>query len=191
MVRVIGPKEKTQTLPNEVVINTTSSSKTWTRGLSPFVLGPVKLYAGNVSHNMENGYQFAKVYKHHIGKLGLPTEDYWKWAEEGWKSEYAHRYPMGKGAIPEYTYWNGHKYGYIDARKNVYIPLYVAAVKKSGMLSRLEREYHNNWKCVTLFDFDGYDFRSKGMTFKDVINDPTQKMGHGHVLAMLLEGYIE
>ena len=45
-LRIIGPKD-TQ-LPGDVVINTTSQSNNWSRGLSPFYLGPIPLYENAV-----------------------------------------------------------------------------------------------------------------------------------------------
>ncbi len=44
-------------LPEDaVVINTTSRSSNWSRGLSPFFLGPIYLYDGFVSKNIENAW---------------------------------------------------------------------------------------------------------------------------------------
>lgn len=73
--------------------------------------------------NMENAWQYAKVYKRHTSSLGNPTSDYWVWARQGWSSRIANRYPMGKGSKPEYSLWNGEKLGYIDARRKIYAPL--------------------------------------------------------------------
>lgn len=75
-----------------IEVNTTSRSKDWSRGLSPFFVGPVELYDGRVAQNVENAWQFSKVYRkiysqQHIGPDGLPNEDYWKWAEAGWADE--------------------------------------------------------------------------------------------------------
>lgn len=45
-----------QDTPPAVIINTTSRSKNWSRELSPFVLGPVDLYAGLIAKNVENAW---------------------------------------------------------------------------------------------------------------------------------------
>jgi hypothetical protein len=172
-----------------IIINTTSGSKDWTRGLSPFVVGPVKLYNSYESKNVENGWQFSKVYKQFIYN-GEPTEEYFKWAIGGWGDSWAHRYPMGRGAIPEYSYWDGRKLGYIEARKEIYIPLYSKAVKDTeafGILKKLAKE----GKDIYLLDYDAYDHREIGMTYEDVINCKEKKMGHAFVLAMMIEGYLE
>lgn len=168
------------------IINTTSKSTNWTKGLSPFYVGPIPLYGGQVAKNVENAWQFAKVYSQHVDAQQNPTNDYFNWAKKGWQDTYAHRYPMGKGAIPLYSYWDGNKYGYIEARKKIYAPLYAKAVVKTKAFEQLVDLYLSG-DTFALLDFDGYDYLSLGMSLKDVANNPTKKMGHAFVLAELLE----
>jgi hypothetical protein len=56
MIKVINYQFKIPDGAN--VINTTSRSKDFGRGLSPFLVGPCNLYDGYVSKNAENGWQF-------------------------------------------------------------------------------------------------------------------------------------
>ena len=175
-------------------INCTSRSKGWEQGLSPFFLGPIDLYMGLTSVNFENAWQYAKVYGPHTNTAGDPTQKYWDWAKKGWADSWAHRYPMGKGAIPLYSLWEGKRLGYIEARKKIYIPLYSKAVKEThafkhlrGILAEAEKE----GKDLYVRDFDGYSNKRLGMTYDDVINCESKKMGHGFVLAMLLDGYLK
>lgn len=51
-------------LPDNCVhVNPTSRSKEeWTKAFSPFYLGPCTLPGGTVAKNMENAWQYAKVY---------------------------------------------------------------------------------------------------------------------------------
>jgi hypothetical protein len=169
-----------------LTINATSRSSTqWSTGLSPFFLGPVPLYGGQIAQNVENGWQYTKVYKEHIDQNLNPTPQYFEWAREGWANHRAVRYPMGKGARPEYSYWDGLKLGYIEARKKIYIPLYAYAVAKSQAYQKLKEIYAK--QDVYLRDFDGYNHRKLNMSYEEVINNPKRKMGHAFVLAMLLE----
>jgi hypothetical protein len=92
---------------------------------------------------------------------------------------------MGKGAIPEYSWWEGEKLSYVEARKRIYVPLYTRAVINTRTFEKL-RELHEKEAEVWLWDFDGYDHVDLGMTLKEVLNDPTRKMGHAFVLAMIL-----
>jgi hypothetical protein len=185
MITVISLFEK-QTDSAGVYINTTSNSPTqWTTELSPFHLGPCDLYGGFVAKNAENGWQYSKVYACHIDANDDPTDDYFKWAEKGWADSFAHRYPMGKGKIPKYSYWDGNKYDYVEARKNIYVPLYAKSVIKTKAYARL-KELVNSGKSVYLMDYDAYRHRNLNMTLTDVLNYPNKKMGHAFVLMMLL-----
>lgn len=182
-VHIIGPKDSR---PDDA-IDTTSRSKTWSRGLSPFFVGPIDLYGGFVARNMENAWQFSKVYPEDVGADGTPSEDYWEWAKAGWADERAHRYPKGRGRVPAYSWWDGEKLTYVEARKRIYFPLYAKAVAKTAAFLRLQEVYRREEE-ITLWDFDGYDHRALGMDYKDVLNDPKRKMGHAFVLGYLLEG---
>ena len=194
MIHVIGPKER-KWAPKGRLIDTTSRSKTWSRGLSPFNLGPVKCYDGLIARNMENAWQFAKVYPQFVNNLGEPSKKYFVWRDEGWKDPVPYRYPMGKGVVPTYSWWkvNGvfRALGYVEARKQIYIPLYTEAVKKTPAFRVLRRLYQRH-KELWLWDFDGYNHRDSRLQFnyRDVIDCETKKMGHAFVLAMLLEGFL-
>ena len=168
---------------NYTVINVTSGG---VKELSPFVLGPCKLYGDYTSHNVENAWQFSKVYKEYTAPDGTPSMDYFSWAQEGWSSEWAHRYPMGKGAIPEYSWWDGEKLDYIKARKRVYVPLYAEQVIKTEFYNNLKKAYENGDKFA-LQDYDAYRYDLRNMSLTDVLNNPKKKMGHAFVLAMLLQ----
>jgi hypothetical protein len=183
MVTVIGPKDPR----DQKAINTTSRSPNWSRGLSPFYLGPVKLYSGFTASNVENAWQFSKVYTPHADDAGNPSERYFEWARQGWADTKAHRYPMGKGVKPLYSYWDGEKLTYVEARKKIYVPVYSNAVKDSPAFKQLKSMY-SFMGDITLWDFDGYDHRKLGMTYADVVNSDTRKCGHAFVLAMMLEG---
>jgi len=187
MIYVIGPKSIK--VPN--AINTTSRSKNWSRGLSPFFLGPVTLTGANnsISYNVENAWQFTKVYPEHT-KDGFPSKEYFKWARSGFEDHRAHRYPMGKGRIPCYSWWNKEKLSYIEARKEIYIPLYSSAVSKSDAFQKLKK-IHEEGKDIWLWDFDGYNHRILDMSWDEVINNEDRKMGHAFVLAMMLEKVIK
>lgn len=187
MIHVIGPKYK---VPDDaVLINTTSRSSDWSKGLSPFYAGPVDLYKGYRSINVENAWQFCKVYYNHVDKDNEPTQVYFDWAQKGWNDIKAHRYPMGKGIKPLFSYWDGEHLTYVEARKKIYIPLYAQAVKKTYAFGKLKKMHEEN-QNLYLWDFDGYDHKALNLTYDEVINNPERKMGHAFVIAMLLEGYL-
>ena len=100
---------------------------------------------------------------------------------------------MGKGAIPEYSFWNSEKLGYIDARKQIYIPIYSRQVKLTQAFSHLKTVYQSCKDSnidMYLVDFDAYNHIDKKISFDDVINNPKRKCGHGFVLYGVLEELI-
>lgn len=191
MIQVINQQFKTTDMMN--IIDTTSRSTNWSRGLSPFYCGPVNLYGSYSAYNVENGWQYSKVYYNHVDADDNPTADYFKWADAGWRSIKANRYPMGKGSKPLYSFWDGDKLGYIEARQRIYIPLYSEAVKKTYAFKKLKEIYYemkSKSKLLYLLDFDSHNLPPKTFEYKDLWNNPNIKMGHAYVLAMMLEGYL-
>jgi len=152
------------------------------------LVGPVQAN-GVTCLNVENAWQFSKVYKDQVDEDDNPTDAYIEWRDDGYKDSWAHRYPKGKGNIPLYSWWDENKLGYIEARKKIYIPLYGNAVKPTETFQRLVDEYQKYGELV-LQDFDAYDHRKLGMGWKAVVNNPDRKMGHAFVLALMLEGII-
>lgn len=184
-IKVVGMYTKVKDLGGAIVDTTSRSPTHWMTDLSPFALGPVKMYGELKSVNFENCWQFAKVYAKHADKEGKPTDEYWDWARRGFADPKPHRYPMGRGAKPLYSHWNGERLGYIDARKRIYAPLYAEAVQKTDGWQTLKELYETE-ELLILRDYDGYDYVKKGMTLTEVLNYYRKKMGHAFILAMLL-----
>jgi len=176
-------------------------------GLSPFYIGPVECYDGLQSQTFELAWQCAKVYPSRADAAGEPTERYFQWRDLNWGKVYPRDFP-DKRAIrhPErpddkssdclYARWKVdgefQKLDYIPARKAIYIPLYAKAVVKTEAFRRLV-ELRDSGKNLMLIDFDGYNIHHSkyNFTYNDAIHCPILKMGHGFVLAMLLEGVIK
>lgn len=185
-IRIVGPRDQRQLRGDWLRIDTTSGSTTeWTTQLSPFFLGPCPLYGGRTARIMENGWQFAKAYKSHVDAAGSPTDDYWRWARQGWSASRSVRHPMGKGAKPEYLLWNDKKLGYVEGRHEVYWPMYRDAVAKTEAFARLQ-ELFAGGRSIAMFDFDGYDHDACGIPLANVLLDDRRPMGHAFVLKSML-----
>lgn len=171
---------------NRYVVNTTSrTDNDQERTLSPFYAGPVELYNNYVAKNVENAWQFSKVYKKHLTEKYEPSQDYWDWALKGWSDNRAHRYPMGKGSTPEYSYWDGERLDYIQGRKKIYVPLYAKAVVKTEGYKVLKNIVDQDAvNGITLLDFDANIPGNHDMS--KTLNNPKKKMGHAFVLRMML-----
>ena len=188
MTKVIVVGMRDAVPKGSVVINTTSCSKDFGKELSPFFLGPVPLWGGYKAKNVENAWQYSKVYYSHLDDNGdIMLTNWLKWAKEGWGKQYADRYPMGKQSIPKFSYWDGKKLDYLEARTKIYIPLYARAVRKTEAFEELVKLYKSGHDEIYLRDFDGYDHRKLGMNLMEVVTCKHKKMGHAFVLAMMLQ----
>ncbi len=167
------------------VINVTSRGINKWKEFSPFMVRPF-YYDNILVQNIENFWQFSKVYEEHIDSNDEIKPEWFEWRLNGWKSKYAYRYPMGKGRKPKFLYWNGDRLTYIEARKKVYFPYYAYSIKDLQIFKDLQTKYLNNEKLAIL-DFDVYRFDLLGMSLDDVINCETKKAGHGFVIYKLLK----
>lgn len=166
-------------------IDVTSWNKKLCRYLSPFYLGPIAAPDGLISKNMENLWQFSKVYEDMVDENQNPTDDFFEWRKGGFEDSRAHRHPHS--GVPLYAWWDGQKLGYIEARKKIYIPSYISCVKNNPQGFEMIKSMLGNGEKIALADFDAYNFKARGMTYKDVVNNSSMIMGHGFVLAMMLE----
>ncbi len=180
-----------------VTVNTTSRSKQkWSRALSPFFLGPIAVPLAPVSAPVstpvyiaeevvcpcfENAWQYLKQYADQ-------TDEEWVcWAREGMLQKKAVRFPRGRGAKPLHHVWKGHSLKYVEARRNIYAPLYAALVElhAAPALQRIQ-DMLDAGTDVALFDFDGHDSAAAGIPLEDVMYNTRRKMGHSFVLMGLL-----
>lgn len=187
---VVGPDEvrsgshlKRLDLEDYTIINTTSRSSEWS-GLSPFLIGPCHLYGSRMSLNVENGWQYSKVYheqRDHTDKHN-PNAEWWEWSQKGFSNPKAVRYPYGKGAKPEYLYWDGEQLGISESRLRAYIPLYQKAVRGTEAFYQLRRLARR--EPLALWCFDGY--YEPNLSWAQIITNKKRSMGHSFVLQMML-----
>lgn len=168
------------------VINVTSSSKDQFRELSPFFLGPCKLPDGRIALNMENAWQYSKVYPEHVGRFQNVKREWLDWSQRGFDEHKAQRYPMGKGARPLFSLFRDERLSYVEARKRLYISLYAKAVVKTDAYLELKELRQQHDLIIVIQDYDAYDNRALNRSLFDVLNKPDRKCGHGFVLAMML-----
>lgn len=189
-LRVIPVVRKNlQSNPNGLYVNCTSSGNEDEKQLSPFYLGPCRLFGKTRAKKMENAWQFSKVYPQHVGADGGPSTEYFEWAGKGFSSWKAERHPMGRDARAAFYWWDGERLDRVKARKRIYVPLYVEQVVKQPFFQRLKKFWREEIEpdpenSLYLMDFDAYEYGT--MSLSEVLNNPAKSMGHGFVLAMLL-----
>lgn len=189
MLRLIQRAEKTPDSFERIDCTSHSPSALWQQ-LSPFHLGPVELYPGVVSKTIENAWQCSKVYPGQVCPDGWPTPEWFKWRDNGLSAIYANRYPMGRSSKPLYSFWideNGQRQqlSYIEARWKIYLPLYQRCVVQTDAFKILKRKYDAG-ENIVLADFDGYDYKARGMSLREVIENEKKAMGHCVAIAVAL-----
>jgi len=112
------------------------------------------MYWGLISQNVENAWQYSKVYQRHLIDNDFIGQHWVDWAKEGWNNKNAVRYPEGKGTIPQFTFWAGKRLSYIGARKHVYVPLYIRALKDYAWPSIEKLRDTIKYEDVYIWDFD-------------------------------------
>lgn len=176
-IYVVGPKDKVPGGSDTFLFNTTSKVKSI---FSPFYNATTYPVA---ARKMENAWQFSKVYAQHDNN-GQPSEDWYEWRDRGFAAKWAERYPMGKGAVPEYVWFDNQRLGYIESRKQLYIPLYRNIITQKHVdeiniiLSILR------FDDIALWDYDGY---LTADDFDTIVNNPNKKMGHAFVLREIIK----
>lgn len=171
-------------------MDVTSRSNTWGKHFSPFNLGPVDLYDDHWAFNIENAYQFAKLYPEYATVEGLPSQHYWEWAKAGWSNPKPIKYPMGAWAKPLCHWWDGKKLTHLEAQNQIFLPLYKKAVTKTTAYQKLKEMYESSKEDIYLIDFEGYNHRYLEKSWDDVVNNPDMPVGQAFALCMLLEGYL-
>jgi len=171
-IKIIGPGSRRE----PTVIDVSVRARGWANGLAPSHCGPVALYGGHSSSNVENAYQFCKVLPEFI-KEGSVLPAYFKWAKKGWSYK-----RLAKVEGGEFILWDGKRYSAVEARTQVYIPLYRDTVKNSRAWAALKTAYAQNPNLV-LWDSA---VKADNRTVRQAIEDIDSPLSHGYILAMML-----
>jgi hypothetical protein len=183
LVRTAGLRDKFDRDAFDLIIPAVSTSKEWS-ALSPFFLGPCRVRDG-MFHNVENVWQFSKVYPllGHLSARDGITEKWYAWYAYGMTLTKAQRYPAGKGKKPAFSFYRGKRLSLSTARKLIYIPYYAHLAAQTEDFKRIRAEYEKGAR-VMIQDFDCYQ---TDKPLDEIIEDTSRSMGHGFVLAAMLE----
>lgn len=174
-----------------IVIDCTSNSDSdMGRALSPFNVGPIETYDGDFAYNIENLYQFSKVYFCHNND-GEPTDAWNEWRINGWHTRKPIKHPFGAWNHCLYWMWDGKKMDRLQAQKEIFISNYSKAIVKTPAFQELKKLYNTTDTNIILIDYEGFDHRLLNMSWDDVVNHKDWPIGQAFVCAMLLEGHIQ
>jgi len=134
----------------------------------------------------ENFWQSGKRYEGQSEEDVEKMLSWWKKQEKGKR-----RYTGGKGMRVTHAEFGGKPYGYVESRKEVYVPRYAALVRPH--IDRLFGDVEND---IVIYDFDGPRNSDGGVRCDEVtvdflrekIHNTRFPFGHGYVVAGLLAG---
>jgi hypothetical protein len=142
----------------------------------------------------------------------VPNEDYWNWREKGMKTKDPIRYPAGYKNRRNCLYSikdkdSMIKLSYIEARKEIYLPIYTDLVRKQKQFEEL-KERLSKGENLLIIEVDGphqesLEYYKKKYGVKDdfiekdtilateenlkiMLNDDKHSFGHGYCLAAAL-----
>ena len=204
-------EKKHPRIPGFVNINATSGSNSWTRGLSPMILGPFTvtedlapsaLYPDGilpgftydsksekqtaVVKNFENYHQASKVMNIDIDADGYIKRQFFERRAKLFADPKPHRRALPKKvATPVASYFDGRIMNYLQSRILAYCPYYAYLVQLSDAYKRLKQMVDNGTN-VLILDYDVVDVPITEESMEREILDPSRPYGHGNILACLL-----
>lgn len=197
---------KHPTRPGCITIDVTTASRkklgndVFARDVSPLFLGPVTDPSdGMQACRFENLWQYNKVYPQlgHLDSHGQLTEKWQAWRAAGFqltRNGKGIRTPPQVQALkrrcqqwaPAFAQWRGQALGYIDSRKQVYVPVYYDLIKDSAVVHHLQALVAEGQDIIIL-DYDGPrlpdSLEVSVDSLRQYLNDPAAPFGHGYVVA--------
>jgi len=164
--------------------------------LSPMRLGPIDYEGDEFTEgkevsvkNLENLWQFSKVWTGEVDSEGNPTKEFCERRKLGWNQEKGQRHvKKGNGVnrnVPLFSFWKGEQLSYLEARKEIYCPIYAELVTETKAFKKLE-EMLNAGYNIQILGYDGYDV--EGNSLEECFLDVSKPFGHELVLYALLKG---
>ena len=186
-----APGDKTHpSLPGFTRINVSSSSRQWSRGLSPMSAASAGSYLGQEATCFENLWQGGKLYDFHLtpffpDRKGVLPEFFTR-RDQMCADPQPHRrsYPKARG-VPVSSLYDGVVYDYLSSRCLLYCPLYADWVQTTPAWAQL-RALREPVLLV------GYDGRDVEMTPENMVKEVLRTdapFGHELVVACLLKGW--
>ena len=169
-------------------INVCSSGQGVWKQLSPMKLGPILFdehypdgsVVEKTATNLENLWQSAKVWPgEEDEKTGYPTPEWYTRRDKICHDVKGHRHI--KKEAPLYSWWQGQRLNYDEARRTIYIPLYMKLVQKTLAWQKLKTMVDSGEK-VQILGYDGRDYEDLEAELEDL----TKPFGHELVLCGML-----
>ena len=199
VARLPGMEDDSKTWPHRAGfknINVGSGSRGDFKQLMPTKLGPLPLrFKGDKTtadvKNVQNVWQFAKVYPRDIGLDGNLVPAWFTTRLKGWADPNGHQWSkkkQPKGIKPIFFLWGRDvKLQYLEARSRIFCRVYATLATQTLAYRRLV-ELIEKGTNIQILGLDGYDYVAEKRSLYECINDPNRNFGHEFILAGLLTG---
>lgn len=166
--------------------------------LSPMQLGPVVIDGKATAKNIENYYQFAKVFPNELlvekvedcpcrsdFKHARPSELFFTNRDKAYADPVPHRHKK-KGVTPAYSCYEDRHYTYVESRWFYCIEMERLA-KPTDAFKKLVHMYENDGRSLEIFGYDAYvpNGTDHESLYKHYI-DPKRPFGHEMVLLTMI-----
>jgi hypothetical protein len=170
--------------------------------VSPMCLGPITEHLEVDKHGkllppavlFENFWQGIKCFTFELDeKTSTILPIYFDRREKNFSDTKPHRrvYPkkvlIEKKAKVEFSYFNGKRYGWVEARKLIYCPMYAEMVTKTRYFKELKYRLEQG-ENLLIIGYDGFSFDPERDDAKAHLEDTSKSVGHEFVICCLLAG---
>jgi len=175
-------------------INVGPGSRGEFRQLMTCNLGPIPLkFKGDKTSadvkNVENIWQFSKVFAQDIGLNEKPTPDWFAARLKGWADPKGYQRAKKKqvaGVKPVFFFWGREdKLEFIEARKRIFCRVYAMLATRTAAYRKLV-ELIQKGTNVQILGLEGYDYVQEQRSLNQCLLDPERGFGPAFVLAGLL-----
>ena len=175
-------------------INVGPGSRGEFRQLMTCNLGPIPLkFKGDKTSadvkNVENIWQFSKVFAQDIGLNDKPTSDWFAARLKGWADPKGYQRAKKKqvaGVKPVFFFWGREdKLEFLEARKRIFCRVYAMLASQTAAYRTLV-ELIQKGTNVQILGLEGYDYIQEQRSLNQCLLDPDRGFGPAFVLAGLL-----
>lgn len=162
--------------------------------LSPFRLGPIDHGQPSLppAKNLENFFQFNKVYSDEVDKNTQPTQKFFDTQLKGYLDEVPHRHkPQYKIEKCLYSIWEKKdktlvSLSYVESRQ-IYSHFYVKYAREQEAFKKLVKLHEDGYN-ICIYGYDGYPTNDvKASDMEEYYLDPSKPFGHELVLYTMLK----
>lgn len=186
-------KRDINTLAPHIETIDVSSRGPYAQLLSPFCLRPQPTLDGVQFQNVENLWQFSKVYPCHVDRDQNVTEQWFDWREQGATLPQAQRFPLGRGKKPLYslamdTKGDWYELDYMQARQWIYIPAFTHSLDQTTVSQLFAEKLTDH--PVAIYDYDSYNLDAHGLTVEEAIQNISRPLSHAVLLKKQIDSWL-